>query len=387
MQELPLNEQHPVLVPVTKLEMPTFHQLPNACGLSALLMALRPDAREIAPILDEFWEIVAPLFRERRWQGRREFRWTLLLEYLLLKGMVDEEIREASYGAMPDFYDVYVVVSQMQVREVHALLLRRFGSRVEPLIERYYGDGLLYEELVLRRILKMKENPELKLLAWLFGCEFVPWGKSLDGTGAVTFTREEVKSYRKGNPTPEFGEKLNFLREGLEAEDPVLLGSTHHWLAVRDLLEFDGKYFVTYHDPATAKEVRKPLDRFTSNDFFYRFHFDPALAEGNVPLVRGVLERDVPAEVEAAAVEGVAVVQPPGTSIELVARGVEIESGQLSVEGDTGREVPPEIETGAGVPPATDQVPPEAPERIPGETFVQRLRRIIRSNFSDYRSL
>ncbi len=357
------------------LEMPRYHQLPNACGLSSLLMALRPDARAITPILDEFWEKIRNLFREKHWQNRREYLWTRVLEYLLLKGFQAPDFREAFEAAMPEFFELYVIISHDQIQQTHALLLKRFGPRIEPLIEKYYERGLLYEELVLRRILKMKENPELKFLAKIFGCDFVPWPQSWDGTGAVTFTREDLKSYRKNNPSPEFEEKVTFLRKGLKAEDPMLLGSTHHWLAVKDILEFDGKLFLTYHDPANGKEMRRPFDRFGPSDFFYRFTFSSEELQKNAAIARRVIEQDIPAEIQA---------PPPAKpeqEIDRVVEGVEIQSGdlqELELEAQTTAAAPLE-ETGERKP-----IPPEA---LAGKTIVERLRYIIRASFSDYTKL
>ncbi|GAB4322290.1 MAG: hypothetical protein Kow0069_26930 [Promethearchaeota archaeon] len=379
--QLVTSPKTPAALPPADDDMPRFRQLPNACGLSSLLMALRPFSRGIDAALDRAWELIGGLFHVR-WR-RREFLWSRVLEYVLLKCVQDNELREKlkmDLADLPDVYGAFVPVLHYNLQEVQAFLMKRLGEeRVEPLVRRFYEEGVVYEELVTKRLLEMKRDPELKILACVFGCRFVPWPGSTDGTGSLFFTKEDVASYKKGEASAEFEEKVAFLKEAVENKDPLLLGATHHWLAVKHLHTFEGRHFLTVHDPASGKELRVPLERASERDRFYRFAYDEALMRENVGLALRVVERDSKRELAAvaeAAARRRKEAVPAEVPLETLARVVEIESGRLPEESGASP-----VDAASSRPP----LPPRPKGPLSQEQVRERLRAIIRSRFSDYR--
>ena len=46
---------------LTNKDMPKFLQYPGACGLTSLLMALKPKSRDFAQILDKLWNKISSI--------------------------------------------------------------------------------------------------------------------------------------------------------------------------------------------------------------------------------------------------------------------------------------------------------------------------------------
>lgn len=374
--------------------MPKYRQMKNTCGLSSLLMVLQPETRGLAPFFDDAWRQLKPLFHLKGLK-RKEFRWAVVLQYLLFKLTGQNPLRAAmaDFPDLQEIYEVYVPVMQFTLRQGLAGIVKKFGAdTIVPLFDRYQRTGYLFEELVYSRLFEMKDDPELKLLARLFGYRFVPWAggppEQWDGTGAMYFTADEMKGYRAGQPDPVFEEKADFLTKQVYAGHPVLCGTGHHWIAVKDAREFDGKYFLTVHDPDSGKALRVPLDRLGERERFYAFQpvrEEQASTAGkadspHLHLARAVIAEHVPVELERpteiAIHDALAEVDRVTEAFETTsAAGEPREAGAAAVAG-AAAETGPTGPTPAGPAPGS-----EAWRRLP---IMERVCRRVRAAFSDY---
>ncbi len=255
-------------------DMPYFHQFPNACGLTSLLMALKPALRKIDLLLNYGWDKIGAMFQASP-KETQEFHWQRVLEYLLtactqhpvMRAYLDKEYPNFSENVCPWLEFALLGEKALQASAARPNLLK--GTH-----------------LIMHRVRTMKHDVELKILAFLFGCRFIPWEKGTDGTGAVFFSRDELLEKRKGHEAGIVEEKLDFIKKGVVGEGPVLWGASFHWLAARDLHAEEGHQVLYYHDPMGGGDHSINVTALRETDRFYMFKFDAKLLEEHVSLVK-----------------------------------------------------------------------------------------------------
>src|SRR5271157_119543 len=261
-------------------DMPFYNQFPNACGLTSLLMALKPPSRHIDEILNEGWDKAGLIFFANPAETV-EYRWQRILEYLLTASTQHPPLRAYLIENLPTFKTELLPWIENNLAKVAGKLL--VHGKPNPKL-------LRSENIIMRRVRTMKHNVELKVLAYLFGCEFVPWEKTPDGTGAVFFTKDEFTAWRRQEDGDSFEEKLAFIQAGIESENPIVWGASFHWLAPRDIQVGKGQATIYYHDPMGGGDHSIKMTSLREVDRFYRFQFDPELLSAHVRLLQEVFE-------------------------------------------------------------------------------------------------
>jgi len=258
--------------------MPFFHQFPNACGLTSLLMALKPASRNIDVLLNYGWDRIGAMFQASP-EEPHEYRWQRVLEYLLTACTQHRKLRMYLKIHYPSF--VKVVRPWLEEGLIH----RNWGERSVA------NPSLLHAApLIMSRVNTMKHDVELKILAFLFGCRFLRWKEGADGTGGAFFTQEELLSLQEGHETKTLVEKFAFIMKGLDDGGPVLWGASFHWLAARDL-QIDGdREDLFYHDPMGGGDHCINVRELHETDRFYVFQFDPTLLEEHIPILTQAFE-------------------------------------------------------------------------------------------------
>jgi hypothetical protein len=212
---------------------------------------------------------------------RREkgYNWQVVLEWLLFQTAFNTSFqnRIAKISGI-DFSDIFLPVLQYGINNK-----RPFDF--ESLID--YKKDTLHQsiefsqnfngEWLMRRVNVWKQDFELAILAIIFGCKFIPWPKTQDGTGALFFTKKELKKESKS-----YKEKIEFLISKISSENPVLCNFSFHWVAIKAIKKKKNDYIIFYHDPATADEYLRPLNDFREEDRFYFFQFQPQLLKENI---------------------------------------------------------------------------------------------------------
>jgi hypothetical protein len=210
-----------------------------------------------------------------------EYHWQRVLEYLLTASTQHPGLRSFLTENLPTFKTELLPWIENNLAKVAGKFLTHGKPKPELLRS---------ESIIMRRVRTMKHNVELKVLAFLFGCEFVPWVKTPDGTGAVFFTKEDIKASRSSDEISDYSEKFEFLQAGLTSENPMIWGASFHWLVPRDIQV--GKKDVTlyYHDPMGGGDHSTKLGSLHEVDRFYRFNFDPELLSAHTSLLEEVFD-------------------------------------------------------------------------------------------------
>ncbi|MHA1729928.1 MAG: thiamine-phosphate kinase [Promethearchaeota archaeon] len=263
-------------------DMPKFSQYPGACGLTSLLMAFKPKIRKFDSILDILWERIEGTygFNSNEDKGK-EFNWQRTLEWLLFQVERNSKIQDLLTQNLGEelFFPMLSVLKDGILRE------RPIFGEIETIIDHIPGEfPILSRSWIMNRVHVWKQNFELIILANLFGCKFIPWKLTQDGTGAIFFTQKELK---KRND--KFNQKIDFLLSIVNAGEPVICCASIHWLAIKRIIVDNGKYIVYYHDPASANEHSRPLKGFREEDRFYLFRFYPDLFKKQFNLLKSLI--------------------------------------------------------------------------------------------------
>mgnify|MGYP006282219733 CR=1 FL=1 len=240
-------------------DMPGYRQYSGACGLTSLLMALKPESRGFDTILNVIWSKIRSIFGKNS-DLDDSHNWQRVLEYILFRIAEDEKLHYHFAELFDDdFRNVILPVLKHRISEQKPRGLK----------------SAVFDKWIMRRVNVWKMDFELELIAYLFGCRFKKWPQTKDGTGAIYFTAEELMDL-----SDHFQRKIKFIRDALKDGDPVLCCASIHWIAIKDITPINDSsdnYLVRYNDPASGTEHRRLLDGFVSSERFYVFKYDEKL--------------------------------------------------------------------------------------------------------------
>ncbi len=263
--ELMQIPEKPIGEPYEKVrtDYPIFLQLPNGCGLSSMLMFLDPLQDEnLAHFLDEAWKGISQIMMQHNIH-QKEFQWSFVLEYLLIKSLADNVIKEYIYEKQPD-YDVFSPLLSYDLAGYRQGHMEQKREYIAEEYDNFFRTGIINQFLLTQHIGKMKTNMELKMLFELFGYEFVPY-YSDDPTCAVIFTKKEMKNPKD----PDVKERLDFLKNEFNKGARIMLGSYHHWVVVSNIILTKKGYEMIINDSNVGKRYNINFRRLSDTDRFY----------------------------------------------------------------------------------------------------------------------
>jgi hypothetical protein len=275
---------------LVRTEYPLFLQLPNACGLSSILMLIDPTQNEpIRKLLDLVWNHYKKTTVLE--QSRKEFQWAYALDYLLLKSAVpntlSEYIKSLDVEELDHYYTGLKSVLRFKQQE-HVKLQDDF---IVNAYEEYFAHGLISQFIVTEHTELFKHNPEIQILMAIFGYEFVKQSAP-DGTGALFFTIEELKNMESSSAK----KKINVLRSEFIKGARIVVGFSFHWVILTNIFTSNGKTHISINDPSGEK-YDIPLVTLTDRDRFYIYR---RLKNGPKQLwnqIIKIIEKDGPREI------------------------------------------------------------------------------------------
>ena len=262
-----------------KISLPKYRQLPNACGLSAFLMLIDPEENtKFKKLLNDFFEEIEFLIPRLSKKGEllKEYKWSVVLNYLLLKVMGENLLSEQLNELLPEFF-----LEDYQVHIIHKLnnensrIIRRLSQRFKDYYYSYF-DSFLANPYVLERDLNtMKKDVDLRVLFGLFGGEYIHQTHATCGAkGEICFSRSDFEG--EGVPV---SEKLQLLFDYLQKSEGktvprILLNLQNHWVSVTSInIE---KRFVLFNDPKAGRESKIKINKRTPSTFlFYLYELNP----------------------------------------------------------------------------------------------------------------
>ncbi len=283
-----------------------YGQMNNTCGLASFLMILQPESHGMAEVLTQWWGGVKNVIKAVEAQ-QVELNWERVLNYILLKALRHPRLRSYVEEKLGDAAMEYFIIFEGRVQEGLRQICARYGPSGMFLKNNFESAAVVCDPLLQIHLDLMKQDSELKILYRFFGYKFHHHYEAEEPTGAINFTKEEVKD----SNNPGFQKKIKILEQAIQAKHTILLGLGHHWMALKTLKAFEEEvaqgvdtkiqrrnYFAYLLDSEVKQEKTLPLQRINQNYMFYIFERDEAELKTGIQLIDDVLIEDLPKDAE-----------------------------------------------------------------------------------------
>ena len=265
-----------------KIQLPLYRQLPSGCGLSTFLMLINPEKNEKFQIfLDDLYEEIEFLIPKLSYKFRlkNEYKWSVVLDYLLLKSLGDNILNDYLTNIFPEFYEYYedyinLTLNSLQIKKTRKI--KRLPPRFKDFYNSFFDNYLVNPYIIEKNLFTMRIDMDLKVLFTLFGGKFLPQKLEFsNGKGAICFTKND---FRLGSNI--FEEKFLLIKGHLQENESdnfncIALNVGHHWTAVN----FIEDNIIYVNDPATGKNKKVKINkRIPQRYSFYFFEYNPESA-------------------------------------------------------------------------------------------------------------
>jgi len=384
-----------------KLDYSLFLQLPNACGLSAVLMLVDPLQNEtIAKNLSFIWDHVKSI--SIIVQERKEFQWAYALEYLLLKSSTKNDL--FNYIHSLEGIDYYFISLEAVLRRLQQEHQEKGRDFIVNAYEDFFTKGIINQFLLSQHINLYKHNPEIQILMAILGYEFVKQ-PSIDGTGALFFTEEELKDLQFSSSR----KKLNKLRSEYLKGARIICGTTFHWVVVTKIFSIQDKVQISMNDPS-GKRYNVNAQELSDKDRFYIFRKSNSTPKNLWTQIMNILKLDGPKEVtifnrikdeiqkriESQSHDDLtSAINSLNTKIQVQTKDKKGEIAStvsdipLKIHEDTVKSIKKSHtqESSSKTGEMSDKQKPESTDMSSKEAFMKKMREIIGDCFQDYESL
>ena len=250
--------------------LPLYAQLPNCCGLSTFLMLLNPEQNDQYKLfLDELYEKIQNLMS----QGRKEFRWSIALDYILLKTLGDNLIATYLKKQLKESFINYRAIMDFELKKTITRSFRGSFKLKNKQTYEFFSRNVICHNILRKSLYEMRTDMDLKILFTLFGGTFYPQKQeNPDGTGALYFTR---KDFEQGN----YKNKLKIMEKHLKNPNNnfincIALNMGFHWVAITNINT--KRNYIQYNNPLGGRNSRRNIGKRISEGYrFYLFSHNP----------------------------------------------------------------------------------------------------------------
>ncbi|HME56195.1 MAG TPA: hypothetical protein VKM55_28590 [Candidatus Lokiarchaeia archaeon] len=286
-----------------KENMPHYSQITNACGITAVLMAIQPNtdaqARKLLEKVAQKCRVMYPGLNE--WFDQENSKHQFAAAYMILKASVSGRVHEFLTNYDADNYEFMNDIIGYELKKRMTGKSEKFSKSLDKEVDHFLKKGekasidkvFLYEYTT-----RMKTDQELKLLMALFGYKFIRVPYSADGTGAVNFDMiDQIISSGiiTDGALNNYDEIYEFLLAFIEVnfdKSAMIINTGAHWVTAQEMIIQDEKRIpqLFYLDPSSTS---KPLLMNLSDKksvWFYVFQTDEELRRGVTPIVEKLLD-------------------------------------------------------------------------------------------------
>ncbi|MFO8018920.1 MAG: hypothetical protein R6U96_09815 [Promethearchaeia archaeon] len=245
--------------------LPLYSQLTNCCGLSTFLMLLNPRENiKYKNFLEDLYEKIQFLMP----QEKKEFRWSVVLDYLLLKTLGDNRLTLYLEEKLNETFINYRAIMNFELKK----LIKRPFRKVKR-SKKFFEENKVNPFILRKSLYKMRTDMDLKILFSLFGGDFYPQQQqNYDGTGSLYFTPHDFEETKK------YKEKLRIMESHLETLNSgipcIALNMGFHWVAITEVNSKNT--LIKYNNPLGGKGLTRKITKFLSEEYrFYLFSHKP----------------------------------------------------------------------------------------------------------------
>ena len=198
-------------------DLPFYSQLPNCCGLTTFLMMINPDKNTIFRLfLEDLYNEIDFLNN----QSVKEYKYTISINYLLLKSIGNNLIKDFIREKDVELVDYYMPIIDFDISNEH-----------------FSNDNLVRKRLFNEYLYTMKRNEDLKILFYLFGGKYYIQDQEIaDSTRSLYFSKRDFKNKMLYENKRKLIED-HFASASEEHQPCIALNSSYHWVAVSAIQE------------------------------------------------------------------------------------------------------------------------------------------------------
>ncbi len=351
--------------------IPSYKQLPNACGLSTFLMLINPEENSsFKQFLSNFYAKIHFLVPKLSISLRNELGWAVALNYLLLKSLGRNDFNDHLNRSL-DIFEFYSITTQNILQSGNKKELKQLPELFSELFFSFFENFLINPYVFSKSLFMMRTDLDLKILFSLFGGVFFPQEQeSADGTGALYFTKNDFKIKIVDHKLSIL--KTHLLNSKNDNIPCIALNLSAHWVAVNSV---DDKK-VYFNDPSSGRTNKIKINKHIPERYrFYLFSYDPKKAIVLREEIKEFLNSEVEKELNQVKKFTRTLLENVDDLKRLAVEQIEeeiTEKNIVVVKQGEKLEIPSSKEKDL------------LPEPLSGENIMDRIRKKIRESFSDY---
>ena len=206
-----------------------------------------------------------------------EFKWSVVLNYLLLKVLGGNPISQFLEEKMGDSLLNYKIIAVNKLNNENNRLVRSLPPSFSDFYFSFFEQYKVNPYVMRQNLQFFRTDLELKILFYLFGGKPIIYeNKLVDITGALYFTKNDFK-----RTTETSEKKMELLETHLNYEPngafyPIAANFENHWVAINKI---EGNK-ISFNDPATGKQRWGKISKRIPESYrFYFFEYDPKKIE------------------------------------------------------------------------------------------------------------
>lgn len=225
----------------------------------------------------QYREFLDDLYQKLRFlmeQRREEFRWSVVLDFLLLKTLGDNIFSKYLEEKLEETFVNYRAIMNFELRESTQKRFGRMFGQKHSHLHPFFDNNKVTPQILRKSLYEMRTDMDLKILFTLFGGKFYPQEQiNYDGTGSLYFTNYDFKE------TENYIKKLkimeNHLKNVKENNIPcIALNMGFHWVAITKV--GTKTQIIKYNNPLGRREVIRRISPAISEEYrFYLFTHNP----------------------------------------------------------------------------------------------------------------
>lgn len=240
--------------------------------------------------LNDFFEEIEFLVPRLNRRGNllREYKWSVVLNYLLLKVIGENKLSEQLREKLPEFFlEDYQVHIIHKLKNENSRIIRRLTERFKNYYYSYFDTFLVNPYVIERDLGILKRDVDLTILFTLFGGEYLhQTHETLGAKGEISFSKQDFEGEGEAHK-----EKIQILYDHIQKSEKnqisrIMLNLQNHWVSVTSINK--EKSLVSFNDPKSGKVSKIKINKRTPTSFlFYLYHYNPDEA---ILLKEGIIE-------------------------------------------------------------------------------------------------
>ena len=236
-------------------------------------MLINPEKNTtVKKFLEGFFQKMKFLVLDHK-DNRKEFRWSLVLEYILLKSLANNKLSNHLSKEIPELLENSKILIKSELKKEKDTDFIVNSELRKNSLDSYFKTGLENPFIIRNHLYSIKHDYELRILFSLFGGKYLSQ-KLSDLSGFFYFTNDDLKDLNGERFILKYQAIKNHIEKG--PNHCIAINSSYHWLALISALKIGKDHLLILNDPNKTKQIKKKISKrkFSDKDLFYFFKYD-----------------------------------------------------------------------------------------------------------------